>query len=475
MLEIEKTINLAVTKILHYLKDNSQSHTKVIDYKSPELLSEKLTLNLPDNGVPLKDLIPTIEAYLEHSVRTSSHKFFNQLWGGFEATGLLAQMVTSAANTSMYTYEVAPVATLMEKKLIEALNQLVGFSQGEGLMVTGGSNANLIAMLCGRHHCLPEAKMNGLANHTLVAFCSDQSHYSLLKAANLLGIGMENLIKVPSDNQGRMNPQHLELAIQQSLAEGKKPFFVGATAGTTVQGAFDPLKPISQISRQYGLWLHVDGAWGAPVLFSRQHRHLLEGSELADSFTWDAHKLMGIPLICSAILLQRRGTLLAACSSGDTNYLFHDDEHSNYDLGTMSVQCGRTVDALKLWLAWQHHGTKGYEARVDRLFELANYAASRIQQCEHLKLMTQPVFLNLCFRYHPTNLHLDSATLDRLNLEIRNQLMLSGEALVNYAHYQDQIVIRLILTNPELQKSDLDHFFDCFIQCGENLLKSNYL
>ncbi|NEO47493.1 MAG: PLP-dependent decarboxylase, partial [Moorea sp. SIO4A3] len=108
MIEFEKIINLTVDKLLNYLQENQNTDTKVIDYKSPQTLKEKLDLSLPENGVPLADLIPIIESYLDHSVRTSSHKFFNQLWGGFEITGLLAEMVTSTANTSMYTYEVAP-------------------------------------------------------------------------------------------------------------------------------------------------------------------------------------------------------------------------------------------------------------------------------------------------------------------------------------------------------------------------------
>ncbi|OLT61478.1 pyridoxal phosphate-dependent decarboxylase family protein [Moorena bouillonii] len=470
MIEFEKIINLTVDKLLNYLQENQNTDTKVIDYKSPQTLKEKLDLSLPENGVPLADLIPIIESYLDHSVRTSSHKFFNQLWGGFEITGLLAEMVTSTANTSMYTYEVAPVATLIEIKLIEALKDLIGFPQGEGLMVTGGSNANLVAMLCARHKLLPESKNKGLGNHQLVAFISDQAHYSFFKAANLLGMGIDNVVKVKSDGDQRMCPQQLDVAIQQSLSEGKTPFFVTATAGTTVAGAFDPLPSIAEITNKYGLWLHVDGSWGAPVLFSNHHKHLLQGSSLADSFTWDAHKLMGVPLICSAILVKQPGTLLEACSSQGTHYIFHDDEDSAYNLGTMSLQCGRKVDALKLWLAWKYYGQNGYEARVDRLFELASYAADYIRNGENLELIVQPTFLNICFRYNPRDNSLSNHGLDQLNLEIREQLMRSGQALVNYSHYQEQIVIRLILTNPDINEADLDSFFANFIQIGNSLL-----
>ncbi|WP_287357730.1 pyridoxal-dependent decarboxylase [Moorena sp. SIO3B2] len=163
------------------------------------------------------------------------------------------------------------------------------------------------------------------------------------------------------------------------------------------------------------------------------------------------------------------GQYLEACSSQGTHYIFHDDEDSSYNLGAMSLQCGRKVDALKLWLAWKYYGKSGYEARVDRLFELASYAADYIRSCEKLQLIVQPTFLNICFRYNPRDNSLSNHGLDQLNLEIRDQLMRSGQALVNYSHYQEQILIRFILSNPNINEADLDSFFANFIKIGDSL------
>ena len=463
MKDLETILNKAVAIASKHLEDKS----KVVNYNTPNILKEKIDLTLPDDGVALEELLPIVESYLQYSVRTDSTQFFNLLFSGYSIPGILGEIVTSATNTTMHTYEAAPVATLMEIELIKQLNSLVGFKEGEGLMVTGGSNANMIAMLCGRHQILPEAKLQGLGNHQLVAFISDQAHYSYAKAANLLGIGLENLVKVQSDAGGKMIPQALETAIQQSLSEGKTPFFVGATAGTTVLGAFDPLPAIAKITSQYKLWLHVDGAWGAPVLFSDKHKHLLAGSELVDSFTWDAHKLMGVPLICSAILVKEKGILSQACSEGGTDYLFHDDENDLYNLGQMSLQCGRRVDALKLWLCWKYYGNKGYQKQIENLFEIANYTTEYIRNCDNLELIAKPQFLNICFRYIPQENQLDTMALDQLNLEIRDKLIHSGLSFVNYAHYQGKIIIRLILANSELQKTDLDKFFDNLLNVGK--------
>lgn len=473
MKNTETILNKAVELICQYLESNGNPDTKVVNYQTANVLQKKLDLTLPDDGVAIDALIPVIESYLQYSVRTGSTQFFNLLFSGSSIPGILGDLVTSATNTTMHTYESAPVATLMEIELINNLNRLVGFNDGEGLMVTGGSHANLIGMLCARHQILPEAKLTGLGHHQLVAFVSEQAHYSYLKAANLLGIGIENLVKVKSDVDGKMIPEALESAIQQSLAEDKTPFFVGATAGTTVLGAFDLLPPLAEITQKYKLWLHVDAAWGGPVLFSEKHKHLLAGSELTDSFTWDAHKLMGVPLICSAILVKEKGSLSEACSGGGSDYLFHDDENNLYNLGTTSLQCGRRVDSLKFWLCWKYYGKKGYEQQVDRLLELASYAAEYIRSCESLELVTQPKFSNICFRYIPKEKQLDATALDQLHLDIRNQLFHSGASFVNYAHYQGKIIIRLILANSELQKNDLEKFFDNVVNIGRICAKGS--
>lgn len=467
MKEQEITLRKAFDVILNYLEANQNQDLKVLDYQSVESLTEKLDLSLPQQSVASEQLISMIELYLQNSVRTGSRQFFNHLWGGFELSGLLAEMATSVANTSMTLYESAPVPLLMEQELIRQLNQLVGFSTGEGLMVTGGSNANLVAMLCARHKFLPDAKHQGLGNSNLVGFVSDQAHFSFLKAANILGIGMDNLVKVKSDAHGRMIPDELALAIEHSYSDKKTPFFVAATAGTSVLGAFDPLLAIAEITKKYGLWLHVDGAWGAPVLFSEQYRHLLQGSELADSFTWDAHKLMGVPLVCSVILVKHPGMLSQACSSYGTDYVHDEDNRAgNYNLVQMSLQCSRKVDAFKFWLSWQHHGSLGYGAMVEHLFALSNYAVDYISEHEQLELIIKPEFLNICFRYNHGISNLPTATLNQINLEIRNRLMRSGQSFVNYAHYQDKLVVRLILTNPEVEETDLDKFFQNLISVG---------
>ncbi len=464
----------ALRMIEEYLRGNAEPETPVVDYLEPQALAAKLDLGLGSDGVPATELVPLLESYLRYAVRSGHRQFHNQLWGGFDRAGFLGDVVTSLANTSMYTYEVAPVATLMELELISRMLSCLGFAGGDGVFCSGGSNANLIATLCARHRAFPEFKARGAGGERPVVLVSDQSHYSFLTAAGMLGVGLDHVVKVETDDRGRMVPGELERQIALSLGRGESPFMVGATAGTTVLGAFDPLPEVAEICARHGLWLHVDGAGGGPAILSPRHRHLLDGVEAADSFAWDAHKLMGTSLMCSAFLTRHPGILqqVSSTTAGDTEYLFHAGDEGAFDLGQRSLQCGRRVDALKLWLMWKHHGDAGFAQRVDRLFELAAYATAEVERRDRLVLAAPTQSLNVCFRYQPEAIDVDPAATDRLNVEVRERLRRSGRALVNYATVSGRVAIRLVFANPEVTEADLAKFFDLFAESATDLLAS---
>jgi glutamate/tyrosine decarboxylase-like PLP-dependent enzyme len=449
----------AVAMIERYIDENADVQSPVVNYMQARELRDRFDVSLGEKGVAIEDLFPILNTCLRYSVRTGHPQFLNQLYGGFSMAGLLGDMFASLLNTSMYTFEVAPIVTLMELELIAKMNALIGFDRGEGIFCTGGSNANMIGALCARDRAFPESKAQGVhrGEHP-VMFVSDQAHYSFPKAANVLGIGQENVIAVKTDEAGRMIPDELDAEIRKARAQGARPFFVGATAGTTVLGAIDPLAAVAAICREYGVWMHVDGAWGGPILLSAKHRHLLDGADLADSFAWDAHKLMGASLTCTAFLTPHKGALFRACGTdpGQTEYLFHQNDDGALDLGKMSLQCGRRVDALRLWLMWKHYGDRGFGERINRLFELARLAAERVTRQENLELMAPLQSLNLCFRYRPDR----DVDVDAFNLELREHLRKSGKSFINYSHVRGKVALRLVFSNLELTAADIERCLD---------------
>ncbi|MEL6469090.1 MAG: aminotransferase class V-fold PLP-dependent enzyme [Cyanobacteria bacterium J06623_4] len=461
---------LSLLQQLEQFFEQSASGDAVCNALSPDQLRERLPITLPAEGKPLQALNAEIANYLSHAVKTAHPAYFNQLWGGFNGACFLGEMLTSATNTSMYTHEVAPVATLIEKALVAKFRKLVGFTHAEeqfteGQFTTGGSNGNLMALAMARHRAVPTLKQTGLSNAPkLVAFVSQEAHYSFSKAAQLLGLGSKNLWKVPVDERGRMLPSALEALIVLAKKQGARPFFVAGTAGTTVRGAYDPLEKISAIAQQYGLWFHVDGAWGASVLLSPQHKHLMQGAHQADSVVWDAHKMMGMTLTCSLLLVKQRGTMLNTFSTGDTDYIFHASEATPVDLGPATMHCGRRVDGVKLWLAWQHLGDRGWQVMVERYFSFAARAEAIIQAHNSLAMIFPRESVNLCFQYVPTSNH---HTANKMTLAIRQQLMEKGLAMVNYAELGGEVFFRLVICNNQTQWKDIHALLQNIVTIGQ--------
>lgn len=452
-------------KLLNYL-EKSKDRSVHPRNKAEYLLKEfDLDINTPNS---LSEMESHIDRYLESSINTASTRFYNQLFSGFSSMGYLGEVIASLTNHSMYTFEMSPLATLMERKLIEKMAFLIGYDDGFGTFVPGGSNANLIAMLCARERACPNSKTEGLFNsQPLVGFVSEESHYSFMKAGLQSGIGLNNIRMIPCDDHGKMNLKKLVSAIKSSIENGERPFFVGANAGTTVRGVFDPIEEIALICKQYNLWFHIDGSWGGSALLSKKYRSLLKGSECSDSFTWCAHKMMGIPLMCTSIVLKDKTLLKQINSVPGTDYLFHGDD-DELDLGLHSLQCGRRVDSLKLWLAWKYIGDKGYENRIDHLFSLAKLAELKVNQSRSLKLLSPVESLNICFRIQPPLV--DEGRWDEITIEVRERLIVETDTLVNHASINDENCIRLITANFDLTPEDIDKFMNNVEIISQNVI-----
>ncbi len=438
------------------------SKTKVLEYKSPDEMIKHLDLDIKDESNGDTDFLNSVYKYLSGSVDTAHPLFSNQLWAGRNYPALVSEFVTTLRNTSVYTYETAPAATIIETYMIDMLCKKMGYNSGDGTFLTGSSNANLISLLVARNTLFPEIKSKGLSSlPELCFFVSEHSHYSFEKAANVLGFGEENVIKVKADENHRMIPAELELSIRNAIVQGKKPFYVCGTAGTTEVGAFDPLLELQAIAKKHNLWFHTDGAWGGALIFSNKHKHLLKGIENSDSISWDAHKLMGIPLICSVILLKDNNQLLPAVCEQTSDYLFHEHEYDYLDLGKKSIQCGRRVDSLKLWLSFKYYGMKGYEGRIDKMVSLADYLTQKVKSNSSFELLAPTTYCNVNFRFKPES---DSSLkeINSINLIAREEMYKEGIALFNYCYIDEMLSIRFILANPDVNTTDLDNILNIF-------------
>ena len=450
----EKFLNDVFLTLKNYILETSKKDSITFPH-SPEEIKNILP-SISPTGISHDELLKEFKHVLDSSVRTVHPLFLNQLFGGLDVAAMSGEFASVLLNPTMATFEISPILTVIEKRVVGELLKIMGFEKGEGIMVTGGSNSNLLSMLCARTDYNPSIRQLGFAHNKYRVYVSVEAHYSFDKAANITGIGTQNLIQIPSNYQGEMIPDELERIIKTDIKEGYTPLMVGATLGTTVLGAFDPLLKIAKICENYKIWLHVDAAWGGGAIFSKSAKHLTQGLDCADSVTFDAHKTMGSPLITSFFLTKHAGILKNANRGGGSEYLFHEYDNSEWDTGTYSLQCGRRADVLKMWMLWRSHGTEGLIQRTEHLLDLAKYATHEVQENPRFKLI-HAHYLNVCFQVVPKRTH---ENVNDFTLRVRKALLKSGKAMVNYAQRPDgTIFLRLVFPNHQTTKSHVSELF----------------
>jgi len=381
----------------------------------PAEVHQRLQLDLPEAGKGLQGITEIVERILQCSVNTWGQGFLSKLYAGPTSVGAVAELILGVLNTNLHVFKVSPALATIEKAVGKALASMFGLNgpRAGGMSQPGGSASNLTALVIARNALFSETKVEGYGAKKFVLFTAAHGHYSFEKAAQIIGIGSAAARSVPVDESGCMIVSELKKEITKARSEGCTPFFVNATAGTTVLGSYDPFTEIATICKEEGLWFHIDASWGGGVAFSQKHKHKLHGSELADSISFNPHKMLTVPVTCSFLLAKdlrkfwKSNTLPAS-------YLFHtaDEEGDSaddaddkpfelWDLADMSLQCGRKGDALKLALAWIYYGTTGFETRVDHAFEVAEHFAGLVAAHPDLDLISAmpPPCLQVCFYY----------------------------------------------------------------------------
>lgn len=406
-----------------------------------------------------EDLLNACRKIIAFSPRTAHPNFVSQIYSRANLYGIAAEIIVSALNNNVHVFQLSPALTVIERDMINYLSDVFGFgsadkmNHAEGAFVPGGSIGNIHALYVARYKAAPAIRETGLPPHgkQLVAFCGDDAHYSIERAAMVLGIGRSNMRKIPSDTDGRMRVDLLEAAITEAIVRGENPFCVCATVGTTVLSAFDQLIQISEITHRCGIWLHVDAAWGGSAAFSPRYAYLLDGLSQADSLIFSAHKMLGAPIQCVTFLVHARHKgLLQHAMAVDAPYLYQNsmsNREEEPDLSRMTLQCGRRGDALKLWLMREALGDVGFSKRVDECVDWAKEFRDEISVRETRKggfVLYKYSFSTVCFWYIPeamrplriADLEPGSGKWKVLNQvpdKVRNELIHNGDcALVSY-------------------------------------------
>lgn len=435
-------------------------------------------------GKPLSTILEAVgEQVLQHSVRVSHPTCIAHLHCPPLIPALAAEVLLSATNQSMDSWDQSPAATVLEQQLVDWLCKQFGYSaQSDGIFTSGGTQSNLMGMLLARdRYCQVflnwSVQQQGLPPEAqrFRILCSEVSHFTIRQAAYLLGLGEQAVVAVATDKHFQMCPKALKQTLADLYAQDLLPIALVATAGTTDFGSIDPLADLVECARSHDLWLHVDAAYGGALILSDRHRHHLHGIEAADSITVDLHKLFYQPISCGAFLLKARSHF--NLMRHHAAYLNPEENEAEGipDLVTKSIQTTRRFDALKLWVSLQHLGRQGFAAMIDTTIELATQVAQHIASDPLLELVNQPMINAVVFRYGPSRspATTDAATIqiNYINRRIRQLLLQGGQAVLAQTQLDDQVYLKLTLLNPRTTLPHITTLLDTVKQIGHALEK----
>jgi len=442
-----------------FLEDELQN--PVTEYIRPKNAKKILDIKLGKEGIADNKFKNSLKQLLLKSSKSSSRLFFNQLFGGRHSKAVLGDLLAVMLNNSMATYKIAGPQVVVEKEIVLQVCNLIGYDNNAGgTLPTGGSMSNFMSLVMARDKVNLETQDKGIFQK-LVGYTSENAHYSLDKNASFTGIGKANIRHIKSDEYGRIKILEFKKQVQLDLANGLTPFYLNATAGTTVLCAFDNIMALAPICKKHNIWLHLDGAFGGSVIFSEKYKHLVAGINLTNSFCFNAHKTLGAPLSASVLVVKDKHDLYNSFNN-NASYLYqtHDND---FNLGQTSFECGRRNNALKLWTMWKAIGTNGIANIVESEFKLADVARNYVKSNIDYTLYSFKDSLSVCFNYKDFDPE-----------DLCTKLYESNSLMVGFGNFQNQKFVRLVVVNCENSYDNLMQFFtvlEDFAKQNKDLLK----
>jgi glutamate/tyrosine decarboxylase-like PLP-dependent enzyme len=420
-----------------------------------------INVELPLAGRPLEELIDECRTVMDLSRHNGHPRFFGYVASPSTPVGAYADLIASALNANITCWRSGPAGTEIEQVVVRWLGSMIRYDDNaKGLLTSGGSMANMIALLiANRRKSGVDAARKGLwnAGPPMTLYASEEVHMSIAKAADILGFGRDHVRLIACDERQRLRIDQLEKTLRTDQSNGFRPFCVVGSAGTVNTGVVDPLNEIADLAREFNLWFHVDGAYGAPGVMDRSKSALFAGLERADSVSLDPHKWLYVPVDAGCLLFRDAAAAAAAFSTEDADYIKvhgHADDaaFAYWDYG---VELSRRFRALKVWLTLGYYGVNRIAEAVAGDIAMAAYMGDLVSQAQDLELLA-PVELSICcFRYVPRELVGKEAELNKLNEAIMGVVQKGGRAYLSNATVNGKFALRACITNFRTTKADV--------------------
>lgn len=444
----------------NYLESGSER--PVFNTIKKEELLNKLSNQLEKDGKGADYLFNILnDVILYHSMNLHNPMYMGHQVPPSLPLASMLDLIISGLNQSLAVKKMSPVLSEIENDLLRFLCAQIGYDKSSGgTMTSGGSVSNLLGLYAARKKFFPE----GLTPEACL-ICSDQSHFSVSKSANIIGLNNKQIITIVSDDQFKMDTEKTLKTIIDLKKKGYKPFVISASAGSTSTGSFDHIDKLSQIALENDLWLHIDAAHGGSLIFSEKLKHLISGIEKADSIAWDGHKMMFMPSSNGICLFKNLNDLKNCFKDNNAPYLYNSAETNN-DLSRLSIQCTRRADALKLWGAILAYGTNFFARRLEYLESITEYFYLKLFNQKNFEVINKPEFNIICFRYNPAKCKINDERLNDINARIRDAVNETGETMLTLTSIKGKVCLRATIINP----STTERHIDAVVELIENHL-----
>ena len=451
----EQALGRAVDIVLQGWR--SFDHARETEPPIDDRLKELLDAALPDGPTAALEVLEDARRGLDESIAQTRPRYFAFVASSGLEIGVIGDLLASCFDANLAVW--AAAATEIEDQAVRWVAEFLGFPAAAGAFTSGGTVSNMTALAAARERAIPGSRRQGLGGVSATIYCSDEAHYSIERAAEILGIGSDNVRSLPIDADRRLVPDAVAEAIRADRSAGRVPVAVVATAGTTLTGAVDPIAALADVCEDTGVWLHVDGAYGLPAATATSTAHLFAGLDRVDSVTLDAHKWLYLPKACGVLLVKHREDLFDAFSHNES-YIPH--ERSTGHMVDITLEYSRPFRALKLWLAFRAHGAQAFRDAVEDNLRQARLLYELVLAHEALEPLCGPPSLSIVpFRHVSAG-----ADLNEHNTRLVRTLQDDGRVWVAPATVDGKVGLRPCFVNFRTSDDDVRALVDIAVELG---------
>lgn len=436
-------------QLIDQLADNlqlnlSRSRDKVIDFIAPDQSYAYW------EAASFSDMETFFKTVMERSIQLEHPRYMGHQVSAPAPLAALASLQGALLNSGGAVYEMSAAASTIEKLVIDRLKPFFGLDQGDGIMTSGGTIANITALLCARNVNTNDVAWTQSQGQKYAFMVSEEAHYCIERAIRMMGWGDTGIIKVPVDTQYRMQCQELPALLQKSKDENIQVLGVVGSAPTTSTGMYDDLEAIGAFCQQHHLWYHIDAAHGGPAVFSKKYKHLMSGCAYADSITVDAHKMMMTPSLTTMLFFKESRNSYRTFAQ-QAHYLWSDNEAEWFNYGKRTMECTKLMMSTRLYALMVAYGMEVFEVYLDQCYDITKKFAAILHADATFEVAVDPDSNILCFRV----LQETEEKTNQVNVHVRKRLLEDGSFYIVQTNLHQKVFLRVTIMNPFTTIEDL--------------------